>query len=81
MCEQNFRNGVKTIIAENGFKQKAIAERANIEPDVFSKIVTGKRRIFADEAGRICNALGYTFEAIVEKGKESAWGEEGWKII
>lgn len=72
MCENNFKKGVKTIIEENGFKQKVIAEKAGIDPTAFSKIMTGGRRIFADEAARISQALGYSFEAIMEKGKESA---------
>lgn len=72
MCEFIFSKGVKSIIAENGFKQKAIAERAGLEPDVLSKILNGKRRIFADEAASICGALGYTFEAIIERGKKES---------
>ena len=72
MCESMFRKGLKRIISEYGFKQKFIAEKAGIEPDVLSKIITGKRRIFADEAARLCEALGWSFESIIEKGKESA---------
>ena len=72
MYEKSFAKGVKEIIASNGYKQKAIAEKAGIEPDVFSKIVNGKRRIFAEEVSGICAALGYSFESIIKIGKESA---------
>ena len=72
MCENNFRKGVKAIIEEKGFKQKVIAEKSGIEPTAFSKKMTGNQRIFADEAARISQTLGYSFEEIMEKGKESA---------
>lgn len=52
---------------ERGLKSNAVAAKSNIRPDTFSKILNGKRRIFADEMAAICNTLGLTVEEILEK--------------
>lgn len=76
MYGEAFRKGVKRIISENGYKQKAIADKAGISTDVFSKILTGARRIFVEEAYAISEATGYSLEEILklgqDDGKESA---------
>lgn len=48
---------IKKYIQENGLKLKAIAEKVNIKENTFSAMLSGKRRITAEEYFAICNAL------------------------
>ena len=65
MYEEAFVRGLKRKIEEDGLKQVVIAEKSGIKPDVFSKIVNGKRRIFADEAIAISTVLDTTVETLI----------------
>ena len=65
MYEEAFIRGLRRKIEEDGLKQVAIAEKSGIKPDVFSKIVNGKRRIFADEAIAISTVLNTTVETLI----------------
>ena len=51
------RNAVKQMIENNGIKQKAVAEKADITERQFSLILSGKRKCDIDEYVRICMAL------------------------
>lgn len=51
------RNAVKKMIEDNGIKQKAVAERADITERQFSLILSGKRKCDIEEYVRICMAL------------------------
>lgn len=68
MYEQRFREGLNRILNDKGIKQVSVAERSGIRPDVFSKLLSGKRRIFADEMAAICHTLDMTVEEVLEKG-------------
>lgn len=68
MYEKQFVAGLEKVIAERGLKKKAVAEKANIRADKFSKILRGKNRMFAEEMAGICNALDMTVEEVMEKG-------------
>lgn len=67
MYEEAFVRGLKRKIEEDGLKQVVIAEKSGIKPDVFSKIVNGKRRIFADEAIAISTVLNTTVETLISE--------------
>ena len=45
-------------VEKSGMKQKAIAERMGISEQVLSAILTGKRKIYADEFFDLCKAIG-----------------------
>lgn len=65
MYEEAFVSGLKKKIEEDGLKQVTIAEKSGIKPDVFSKIVNGKRRVFADEAIAISTVLNTSIESLI----------------
>lgn len=69
MYEEAFVRGLKRKIEEDGLKQVVIAEKSGIKPDVFSKIVNGKRRVFADEAIAISTVLNTPIERLIEEAK------------
>jgi len=64
--EEKFRKGLSNLINENCLKQSALAQKANIRADIFSRIMNKRRRIFADEIARICNAIDKTFEEVMD---------------
>lgn len=49
---------VRSIIKENDKKSTAVADRAGIRRDTFSRIINCKRPLYADEILPICKALG-----------------------
>lgn len=49
---------VKQLIVENDKKITAVADRAGIRRDIFSRIINCKRPLYADEIMPICRALG-----------------------
>ena len=65
MYEEAFVKGLKRIIEREGLKQVVLAEKSGIKPDVFSKIVNGRRRVFADEAIAISAALDVSIEKLI----------------
>lgn len=52
------RNAIKKMIEEKGYKQKVIAEKAEITERQLSLILSGKRKCDVEEYVRICSALG-----------------------
>lgn len=54
---------VRDYIKKNDKKFGSIADKAGIRRDTFSRIINGKRPIYADELVPILNATGITLEA------------------
>ena len=52
------RKAVKKMIEEKGYKQKIIAEKAEMTERQLSLILSGKRKCDVEEYVRICAALG-----------------------
>lgn len=63
--ELRFKQGLKAYLSDNSIEQSALAQKAGIRADVFSRILNTKRSIFIDEAMRICCAIGLTLEEVV----------------
>ena len=61
---------IKEFISKNDKKPTAVAEKAGIRKDTFSRILHCKRPLFAEEILPLCKALGipvsYLFEDDVE---------------
>lgn len=51
---------VSAAVKESGFKQKAIAHRIGVSEQVFCAMLSGERKISADEFLGLCTALGKT---------------------
>lgn len=51
------RENVKEYMAEKGIKQKSIAEKIGMNPNSFSAMLSGKRKLYVDEYIVICKAL------------------------
>ncbi len=66
MYEERFRKGLQKYIEDSCLKQSAIADKASIRREVFSRILSGKRRIFAEEVAQICTVLDKTFNEILD---------------
>ena len=49
---------IKAAIEASGIKQKFIADKAGITENMLSAIITGRRKISADEFFRISDVLG-----------------------
>lgn len=62
---------LRRFIEENDKKPSAIADKAHISRDVFSRIINSKRVIFADELPRICEAAGISIEKLLGMGKRA----------
>lgn len=71
MYEKKFCKGLQKYINDNCLKQSAIAERAGIRKDTFSRIINGKRRVFGEEIAGICMAIGKSFDEIINYADES----------
>jgi DNA-binding Xre family transcriptional regulator len=63
--EEKFKDGLKRYIEDNLIKQTALAEKAGIRGDVFSRLLNTERRVYGDEIASICEAIGLTFGEIV----------------
>ena len=70
--EEKFRAGLKSYIEDNLIKHTALAEKAGIRKDVFSRLLNTNRRIYGDEVASICNTIGLTFEEVSNYIKKSA---------
>ncbi|MBO6093742.1 MAG: helix-turn-helix transcriptional regulator [Oscillospiraceae bacterium] len=53
---------IRDYIEKSGLKFGAVADRVGIPPNVFSAMMTGKRKISAEEYFAICKALGVPLE-------------------
>jgi DNA-binding Xre family transcriptional regulator len=63
--EEKFKDGLKRYIEDNLIKQTALAEKAGIRSDVFSRLLNTNRRVYGEEVGSICEATGLTFSEII----------------
>lgn len=54
---------VRDYIRDNDKKVGSIADKAGIRRDTFSRIINGRRPIYADELVPILNATGMSLEA------------------
>ena len=65
MCrDYKLNQSLKKYIEENDKKPSAVADRAGIRRDIFSRIINCKRPIYADEVPGICAALGVSVEML-----------------
>jgi Bacterial regulatory proteins, lacI family. len=65
MYEKKFCKGLQKYINDNCLKKSAIAEKAGVRKDTFSRIINGKRRVFGEEIASICMAIGKSFDDII----------------
>ena len=57
------------FIEKNDKKPSAIADKAGIRRDLFSRILHSRRPIYANELVPIVNALGMSLEEVIEAAK------------
>lgn len=62
------RDCLKPAIEDTGFKQVAVAEKANLSVQQLSDIVNKRRRLDANEMISICNAIGITPDELLTYG-------------
>ena len=63
---------IKKILDEKDKKPSAVADRAGIRRDVFSRIIHCKRPVYADEVIQIAFAIGVSIEDLFETECASA---------
>lgn len=63
--DYSINKNVAKIIREEDKKPSAVADRAGIRRDIFSRIIHSKRPIFADELIPITVALGVPLERVI----------------
>lgn len=61
---------IKKIIDDTDKRPSAVADRAGIRRDVFSRIIHCKRPVYADEVLPIASAMGVTIEALFESHED-----------
>lgn len=59
-------------IRNSGLKQSYVAEKANLNPDLLSRMLNGKRKIQADEFFTLCRVLSVSDDEIKMLRKKSA---------
>jgi transcriptional regulator with XRE-family HTH domain len=69
--ERNYsvNKNILRIIRNEDKKQSAVADRAGIRRDVFSRIIHCRRPVYADEVMPIATALGIPMEKLFEEGE------------
>ena len=60
------RQRIRDCINERGIKQYVIAKKAGFSPKQFSAMMTGKRKIYADDIVPICAALNVPAEEFIK---------------
>jgi len=48
---------IRAYLEENGMVQKTVAQKANIPYPKFNAMMTGRKKIYAEDLCAICNAL------------------------
>lgn len=56
----DIRENLREIIEDKGYRQKAIADKANMSPSKLSQILRLERRLDANEMFDICKAIEIT---------------------
>lgn len=57
---------IKRILEAEDKKQSAVADRAGIRRDVFSRIIHCRRPVYADEVLQIAEAMGVSIDALFQ---------------
>lgn len=70
--DYSINRAVCDFIRQNDKKSGAIADKAGIRRDVFSRIINCRRPIYADELVPIVNAAGMSLESVL-----ATLGDEG----
>ena len=68
--DYSINRAIKQYIVENDKRPSAIADKAGIRRDAFSRIINSKRPIYADELIPIVNAAGIPLERVIEAVKD-----------
>lgn len=69
ICQPIYQQ-IDQYLAENGITQKFVSDKTGLEQNKLSMMLSGKRKISADEYLAICNALKKSPRYFVDKGKE-----------
>lgn len=68
---------IKSFIDEKGFKQGAIAKKAGYPEKMFSAMMTGKRKLYAEDIAPIAKALDVEPNDLLMFSDEQAATQEG----
>jgi transcriptional regulator with XRE-family HTH domain len=68
----DIRDSLRQVIFDRGFKQSAIAEKANISPSKLNQTLKKQRKLEANELFNLCNAVGMTPDELREYSTDSA---------
>ncbi len=69
--EQEFRDGLNLYMKDKLIKSTSVADKSGIRRDTFSRILSGGRRIYADEVATICKSLEVSFEFLLNYKKQT----------
>lgn len=69
-CNEPVATGARHIIAQKGFKNLYVAEKAGFTPQELSDMLNGRRLIKACDVPKLADALGVDAGDIYEAGKE-----------
>lgn len=61
---------VRAYIEENGYKQLAVAQRANMSRVTFNALMNGTQTMYADDLRAICLALNVSPELFIEVDRD-----------
>lgn len=61
----NVYEKVRNYINARGLKQKSVAEAARIPPVTFNAILSGKRKMYAEDLRAICIALNVSADLFI----------------
>ena len=62
---------IRRIIQENDKRQSAVADRAGMRRDTFSRVVCCKRPVYADEVEGLAKALGVSIEELFAQSEDA----------
>lgn len=68
-CNEPVSTGTRRIIAQKGFKNIYVAERAGFTPQELSDMLNGRRLIKACDVPKLADALGVEAGDIYDAGK------------
>ena len=57
---------VRAYLEEKGIKQNAIARKCDISAPIFNAIMTGRRKLYAEDLRKICSALEVSPEILLK---------------
>lgn len=69
--EEDFRNGLNAYMEDKLIKNSSVADKSGIRRDTFSRILSGGRRIYAEDAAAICKSLEVSFEYLLNYKKQT----------